>query len=104
VEVEGEGGGGGFAFLDGAGDEVGCDDLHCGGGGGVEVGGRGLLVYSCSGRVWGIRKLVSLVFVLVLLWALWCVFQTKELVSLRNDVNYTVRVESRKKPAEPHVM
>lgn len=29
MEVERERGGGGFAFLDGAGDEVGCDDFHC---------------------------------------------------------------------------
>jgi hypothetical protein len=37
VEVQGERGSGGFAFFDGAGDEVGCDDFHCAGGG-VEVG------------------------------------------------------------------
>lgn len=43
MEVEGERGGGGFAFLNGAGDKVGCDNLH---GGmwwwcGSEVGGGG---------------------------------------------------------------
>jgi hypothetical protein len=53
VEVQGERGSGGFAFLDGTGDEVGCDDFHCAGGG-VEVGWAYCCFVVGVVAIWGI--------------------------------------------------
>lgn len=57
AEVEGEGGGGGFAGFDGAGEEVGGEDFHFGGrwglraeGGGEECNGEGFSELGLGGR------------------------------------------------------